>query len=374
MNNITPLCCVFNVAPHYNGPIYKMMENNLQCHFYIGDKIELPIHLMNYTDLKGYRKTLINKYLFNHFYWQKGIFSVLNNKYENYLMTAEVYNLSSWFLLLILKFQRKKTYLWTHGWYGNEGIFKRKIKKFFYQLATGIFLYGDYARQLMLNEGFLSENLHVIYNSMDYDTQLKIRNKSSKNNLYFEYFKNNDPVLIYIGRIQKIKKLDMILIAMKKLEYKYNLNVIFIGKEAENTNLKNLVDELGLKNRVWFYGPCFVEEILGNFIANADICVSPGNVGLTAIHSLMYGTPVITHQNFSKQMPEFEAIIQNKTGMFFKENDVDDLANKIEYWLNEMTHKRDDVRQDAYRIIDEKYNPHIQIELLKNVIYPNVKV
>lgn len=373
MRNTSPLCCIFNVAPHYNGPIYKIMENNLHCEFYIGDKIELPIQLMNYNDLKGYRKTLRNKFFFSHFYWQKGITAVLNDKYENYLMTAEVFNLSTWFLLVLLRFQGKKTYLWTHGWYGNEGFIKRIIKKFFYKLASGIFLYGDYAKQLMLKEGFASEKLHVIYNSMDYDTQLKFRNNSLNKNVFNQYFKNNDPVLIFIGRIQKIKKLDMILYAIKILEKKNMfLNVVLIGKEAERTNLLELVEELGLNNRVWFYGPCFEEDVLGSFIANADVCVSPGNVGLTAIHSLMYGTPVITHANFSKQMPEFEAVIQNKTGLFFRENDVDDLANALENWINAMTDKRETVRQDAYRIIDEKYNPHIQIELLKSVIYPNM--
>ena len=33
-------------------------------------------------------------------------------------------------------------------------------------------------------------------------------------------------------------------------------------------------------------------KIISKYLYYADICVSPGNVGLTAIHSLTYGTPV----------------------------------------------------------------------------------
>lgn len=54
------------------------------------------------------------------------------------------------------------------------------------------------------------------------------------------------------------------------------------------------------------------------FIYNADLCVSPGNVGLTAMHSLVFGCPVITHNCFEWQMPEFEAIQPGITGDFLR--------------------------------------------------------
>jgi glycosyltransferase involved in cell wall biosynthesis len=62
----------------------------------------------------------------------------------------------------------------------------------------------------------------------------------------------------------------------------------------------------------------------------AECCVSPGNVGLTAIHSLSSGTPVITHRNWYNQNPEVEAVIQDITGMFFEENDAISLSETID--------------------------------------------
>ena len=59
------------------------------------------------------------------------------------------------------------------------------------------------------------------------------------------------------------------------------------------------------------------ENEIGDLIYNADLCVSPGNVGLTAIHTLTYGTPVLSHANFPNQMPEFEAIDKDFTSFLF---------------------------------------------------------
>ena len=89
----------------------------------------------------------------------------------------------------------------------------------------------------------------------------------------------------------------------------------------------------------WYVGPLYDEATLGKFLYNADLCVSPGNVGLTAIHALTFGLPVISHDNYLAQMPEFEAITPGKTGMFFRENDSKDLYNKIIEFLENQSNR-----------------------------------
>ena len=67
-----------------------------------------------------------------------------------------------------------------------------------------------------------------------------------------------------------------------------------------------------------FYGATYDEKELSKLIYMSDLTVSPGNIGLTAIHSLSYGTPVCSHSNFNNQMPESEAIINFENGFFFR--------------------------------------------------------
>ena len=102
-------------------------------------------------------------------------------------------------------------------------------------------------------------------------------------------------------------------------------------------------------------------------IYNADLCVAPGNIGLTAMHVLMFGCPAISHNNFKRQMPEFESIIPGQTGDFFEYDNVDDLARSISRWFALKSGCREEVRRTCYKEIDDYWNPHYQLNLIKKV-------
>jgi glycosyltransferase involved in cell wall biosynthesis len=256
--------------------------------------------------------------------------------------------------------------LWTHGWYGNEGVIKSLIKTLFFNLSDGIFLYGDYAKNIMLEKGFREDKLHVLYNSLDYLEQIKYRIKQQPLNFYKGYFSNDFPVLIFIGRLTKSKKLDLLIDANEKLiRSGVNINIMIVGDGEEKSFLTHKVNQQGLSN-TYFFGSTFDDEKISQLISNATICVSPGNVGLTAIHSLMYGTPVITHSDFKNQMPEFEAIEPMETGDFFENDNVDSLVSTIKNWLNVKT-DREAIKDSCFKKIDTKYNPLIQLQAMKKV-------
>ena len=66
-------------------------------------------------------------------------------------------------------------------------------------------------------------------------------------------------------------------------------------------------------------------------------------------------------------MPEFEAIVDGVTGTFFEEDNVVSLSEAIKKWLS-INKDRDEIRKACYSVIDEKYNPHRQVQVMKNVI------
>jgi glycosyltransferase involved in cell wall biosynthesis len=363
------ICCIFNVASHYRSPIYKLIDQELKCDFFIGDRVEMPLKLMPYNELTGFKKTLKYTPLLGKFYWQKQSVGLAFLNYKHYIITGEPFCVSTWFILLITKLLGKKTYLWTHGWYGDETPTKKNLKKLFFGLSSKVLLYGDYARNMMIKEGFTPEKLICIYNSLDYDSQIKVRDHLSATAIYSNHFKNNYPVLFYIGRIQKAKKLELLIDALNTLNNKgIKCNLIIIGQETDDTSIQKIVSEYKLDKQVWLYGPCYEENEISELIYNADLCVVPGDIGLTVMHSNVYGTPVVTHNNFSKHGPEFEAITQGITGDFFKEDDLEDLCNKIIAWTNLSADRREFVRQKCYSILHEKYNPHVQINIIKNVL------
>jgi glycosyltransferase involved in cell wall biosynthesis len=358
-----------NLAPLYNAPVFQLMDSEIKCDFFIGDRVYLPIKLMDYNELGGFKKILTNIRLVSKFYWQKDALQLVFKPYKKYIITGEPYCISTWLIIIIAKIVGKKTFLWTHGWYGNETIIKRFIKKIFFGLSTKVLLYGDYARDLMIKEGFPPDKLVTVYNSLDYIKQFNIKETLSLTSIYKKYFQNNFPVLLYIGRIQRNKKLDLLIEAMSLLFTRgISCNLIIIGEEAEDTNIHMLVNKYKLDKFIWFYGSCYDESNLGELIYNANLCVVPGDVGLTVMHSFVYGTPIITHNNFAKHGPEFEAIKEGVTGIFFKEGSVDDLVDKICNWITISADKREKIRDECYKIIDEKYNPCKQIKILKETL------
>jgi glycosyltransferase involved in cell wall biosynthesis len=364
------ICCIFNFAPHYRAEIFLKLEDEFQCNFYFGNSIDSKIKKMDYTLFKVSPKELNYIPLFSHFNWLKGAVSLVFKPYNVYLLTGEPYLLSTWCILIMNRLVGKKTFLWSHGWYGRENKLKTFFKKVFFNLSHGVFLYGHYAQRLMLNEGIKSEKLKVIYNSLYYSQQKLLRNKLKRTDVYKKQFKNEKPTIIFIGRIEEKKKLDQLFQALKIAKERKSIlfNICLVGAGMALNNMKQLVSSMKLDDDIWFYGACYDEEIISELIYNADVCVSPGEVGLTAIHSLSYGTPVITHNDFSAQMPEFEVVEEGKTGSFFEKNNVDSLLYTLENWFKKYPKKSSEISDACYQIIDEKYNPYIQVKILKDYL------
>lgn len=364
------ICCIFNIGPHYREPVYKLMSEELNCDFYFGDTLNNHIKLLDYRKINGFKKEVKNINLKMYgFKWQKGVWQLIFKPHNKYIITGDPSVLSSWILVLLARITGKKIYGWSHGLKKPVKTKGDLFRKVFYKLCHKVLLYGHFSKKIMLSEGFKDEKLIPIYNSLDYSFQLKIREKLTKNSVFHDYFENNYPTLIYVGRIQKHKKIDLLIEAINQLKLdEIYCNLVIVGPDVENINLTNSVSKFNLNKNVWCYGPCYDEEIISNMLFNAALCVSPGPVGLTALHALTYGCPVLSNDDFENQMPEHEAISVGKNGDFFKNDDIISLADKIKEWAYLTDEKREEVRKEAYQMIDSKWNPNFQIETLKKVL------
>lgn len=364
------LCIIYNSAAHYRAPIFRKLDDTFDCDWYFGPSYG-NIKQMDYSTLKG-KVTLQLRIGLGPLDYQRGVIPLIFDKqYDKYLVLANTKCISTWLFALISRLlPNKKVFFWSHGFYGKESKIEAFIKKLYFNLPNGgTFVYGNYARELMKKAGITESKLFTIHNSLDYNEQIEIRNLLSKTSVYQEHFGNNNNNLFFVGRLTPVKQLDMILDAMSISRAKgKNYNMTFIGGGEEKENLEHKVKDLNLNEQVWFYGPCYDEKELSLLIYNADLCVAPGNIGLTAMHSMVFGTPCITHDDFPYQMPEFEAIVSGKTGCFFKRNNVEDLAAKIDKWFTEGGAEREIVRANCMKEIDSSWNPYFQIEIFKEVL------
>lgn len=362
------LCLCFNDLALYRESIYTMIDNEFDAVWYIED-VDTKCKEFDKTKLK--EVNLLHTISRRPLYWVKGYLGLLSKPYKKYLFLGSTYNLTLYVFILIksIFYRNKQLFLWTHGWYGKESRIQVILKKWIFSHVDGCFVYGDYAINLMKEHGLDVKKLWPIHNSLDYDTQLNLRNSITTSSVYVDHFGNANPVLVVIGRLTIRKHLDLLFYAVSILKEKgEKYNVMIIGDGEDKELLQKLADDLQILDQIWFYGACYDEKANAELLYNADMCVVPGDIGLTAIHSMMFGVPCISHNKFCYQGPEFEVINEGSTGAFFEHMNVDSLAKTISSWFAIHKEDRDAVRQTCYREIDESWNPYYQIEILKKHI------
>ena len=368
-----------NIAAHYRSLLCKKLinTNDFDFHYFYGENNKLNIKEIDFSKTAFQKQKhklhkLKNYWISGKFLiWQSGVIKrCLKDKIDTVIFVGEFQIISTWLATLICKIRGIKVVYWTHGLYGNESFLKKNLRVLFYSAADNLLLYENRAKRLLIKEGVKEDKLKVIYNSLDYDKHKELRNSLTlKENNIVNYFQNNKlPYLIFVGRLTKIKKIDILIKAVDEINHTNNkVNLLLVGDGEEKQQLITLVKELKLKDYVYFYGACYDETILSKLIYNASLCVSPGNVGLTAIHSLSFGTPVCTHSNYFNQMPEVEVIKEGLNGCFFEENNITSLMHAIQTWfLKEVDRK--ELKKECYTIVDKYYNPYYQIGVIGDLI------
>jgi|GEM_PF-112011 len=362
-----------NIAPHYREKLWLAFTRKLgvELHFFYGYSPKQSIKSIDFEkeEWLSYKDQihLVKNYKLKHriIFQRRVLKNIYSKQWDAIILLGDANIISNWLAAILAKSRGIPVIFWGHGIYGNESSFKKKVLKYFLSIPDIIMVYGHWAKNLLIKENFDADSIEVIYNSINYNKSKKLRQKAIKPNFYYSYFNNHLPTLIFIGRLTKVKRLHLLIEALHKLnKRKRQFNLIMIGDGEVRENLEKLAKDLN--EEVYFYGACYEEEKISQFLANADLCVSPGNVGLTSIHAMSYGTPVCTNDDFKNQMPEFEAIIPRETGSFFGHN-TQNLSHAIKNWFEE-SEDRETVRQRCYHIIDKYYNPNVQVKVMKGVL------
>lgn len=105
--------------------------------------------------------------------------------------------------------------------------------------------------------------------------------------------------ILYVGRIEPLKGLDILIKAVSMLHDAANAKLIIVGggleDDAEMERLKNLASELDIINMVSFTG-AVSQERLPTYYSAADVFVLPSwyeSFGLVALEAMSCGTPVV---------------------------------------------------------------------------------
>jgi len=148
--------------------------------------------------------------------------------------------------------------------------------------------------------------------------------KSYKVESYKE--KSEKFIFLTIGRLVKVKNIELQIKAMKNIVSKFkNVELQILGTGPEKNNLENLVNQLNLENYVKFFDH---QESLDNFYKNADVFVLTSNYegwGLVIIEALQFKLPIIMTDVGCAN----EIVINNENAIIITVNDQNQLENAM---------------------------------------------
>jgi len=150
-----------------------------------------------------------------------------------------------------------------------------------------------------------------------------------------------EEIILFVGRIDPLKGIKNLLIAMSYLKRR-RLRLVIIGgdeqSQPEVQKLKGLARELQIQDSVTFHG-LVKQEILPYFYSAADLCVIPSyyeSFGMVALESLACGTPVV-----AAKVGCLESVIQQgQTGYVVMDNAPRRLADKVALFLTQPDERR----------------------------------
>jgi glycosyltransferase involved in cell wall biosynthesis len=364
---------VYHFFAHYRGGIIEELIKNGKYHFVFygdtSDPFKTGIEAHGFSDSRRLTPTRSTK-LGRFSLWQWGLVKLaLRRDVPCLILLGAPRFLSVWVAAIVARLMGKRVLFWTQGWYTSDTGITLWLKNLFFRLSHGVLVYEHTSKALAMQHGFAPERLYVVHNSLDYERQVKARNAVAQariNEIRTACFTDDTlPVVAYVGRLIPSKNVHLLFDAAKLLHAQgHRVNLLIVGDGSERANLQSKAQAEGLD--AYFYGACYEETKLAELFMSAQVMVSPGNVGLNAIHSLTYGTPVITHDNLDDQGPEVEAIVPGLTGELFQQGNVSDLARAIKNWTSKPPSQHE--QKLGQQLVDRFYNPTFQRVVIERAV------
>lgn len=272
--------------------------------------------------------------------------------------------------LLLARLRGVGTVLWGHGYSKRERRSARAARNAIARLADCVLLYNHTAAEAFLGStgeaadrsaASHGDRVHVALNALDQAPIARARDTWRASPGRMEEFRREKGIggrrlALFVSRLEADNGLDLLLRAARTLREAHpDLTVVIIGKGPAQDDLQRLARELGIADHVIFTGAIYEEDELAPWFLSADVFVYPRNIGLSLLHAMGYGLPVITDDNIAGQNPEIEALRDGANGLLYRAGDIDGLAGAISRILSDEP-LRQRLSAEAQRTVQERFS------------------
>lgn len=327
---------------HYRKTLFEHLWNDANVDFHVICSTGTPYTaLQNFTpdsryqNAISYTKLAIIRLFSHRMIFQPGSISALMKTKPEYIIFFgfDPHIISTiWTFLFARYILRKKVYWWGHGVAGHQGRLGQSFRRFFYNRSNGILVYSSRGKTDLINMK-VKVPIVVVGNALN-NEDYGFRNGTIKKE--FDVLR-----IIFSGRLTKRKQLPLLIEALQGLQEHIPFQCAIVGDGPEKDNLQHMIDRLGVKG-ITLTGALYGDD-LKDYYQRSHLCVIPGDAGLTLIHAMSFGVPVITHAELREHGPEIEILQEGVNGDYYRKHDVEDLRRKIIKWHELIFEKKEAV-------------------------------
>jgi glycosyltransferase involved in cell wall biosynthesis len=244
--------------------------------------------------------------------------------------------------LIRAKWNGVGTVLWGHGYSKAETRLRDRTRATLAGLADSLLFYNHTAAQMYIDSGYAPpERIFVALNTIDQAPVRAARDVWRADPARLAEFRAKEgladgPVILFVSRLQPWNATDMLVRAAADLRGKHpGLKVVIIGDGPAAADLKALAASLNLDGCVRFLGPVYGEEHLAPWFLSAWAFCYPANIGLSLIHAMIYGVPIVTAREQRAQNPEIEAFRDGENGLGFAGGDQQGINAALDTLLSD---------------------------------------
>lgn len=160
--------------------------------------------------------------------------------------------------------------------------------------------------------------------------------------------RHGKPIVLFVGRLQERKRLDLLLRACDALPEEIQPVVLIVGDGPDRARLEQMAGSGNLDVR--FTGMKTGSE-LDELFRMADLFVLPGTGGLAVQQAMSFGLPVIVAEGDGTQSD----LVRNANGWQLIPGDLHDLTEKLRKALSDRA-TLTKMGEESYRIVRDEIN------------------
>ena len=252
-------------------------------------------------------------------------------------------------------------------------IMARQRLKWIYDVLFGYSLLRNASKVIALSQmeaeqyrgvGVPEEKIEIIPNGIDLSEYSDLPSKGSFKKKFS--IDEDEKIILYLGRIHRIKGLDFLVKAFANIVVKLeDVRLVVVGPDdGYLSELQTLIKTLKIEDDVLISGPLYGRDKLEAYV-DADVYVLPSRYemwAMTVLETYACGKPVIASRVGGLK----DLVIDGVTGLLVEPRDIKQLANSIRYLLNN-DDKAEEIGLRGKEFVEENFAIEKMVDRLEDL-------